>query len=161
MSLIRKEFIKNCSLGYFSCDLKEIDLDTYEKGFNQACEKGHLKIVKLLLTLNSKINISNNDEYPFRWSCYNGHLDVCKYLIEINPDINIHILDEWAFRFSCHMYCINKFKGDGLEVAKWLFINFDNIDLNIYNNAVYTFAVANKHEYVKEWLLEIYPSFKK
>lgn len=55
------------------------------------------------------------------------------------------------------MYCINQFKGDGLKVAKWLFENFDNIDLNVYDNAVYTYAVYHKHE---ECLLQINPSFE-
>ena len=66
-----------------------------------ACEYGHLDVVKWLLELNPDTNISECDEYAFRWSCGNGHLDVVRFLLELKPDIDMRVLDEQVLFMAC------------------------------------------------------------
>ena len=68
--------------------------------FSCVCMDGHLKVAKWLLEINSDIDISDDDEWDFRWACELGHLEIAKWLLEVKPDINISILDEYAFRLS-------------------------------------------------------------
>ena len=59
------------------------------KVFIDSCQKGHLEIVKYLLTspdLKEHANIHAQDDLGFRWACEQGYLEVIKYLI---IDMNI------------------------------------------------------------------------
>lgn len=50
---------------------------------NQACELGHLEIVKVLL--DAKAPISTNAIY---WAASNGHLEIVKVLLDAEAPIN-------------------------------------------------------------------------
>ena len=54
-----------------------------------ACENGHIKIVKLLLSDEvtnkfGKVNIHADNEYAFHWACYNSHIEIVRLLLTIN-----------------------------------------------------------------------------
>jgi len=57
-----------------------------------SCGKGHLEIVKNILTycwnIKSNINIYSDNEYILHVVCYNGHIDIMKYLIEYSEKLN-------------------------------------------------------------------------
>lgn len=78
----------------------------------ETCRWGHIDIVEWLLEVRTNINISANDEDPFRTACYGGYLDIAKLLLSKKPDINISILNDWAYRNCC--------KNNKVEVLKWL-----------------------------------------
>ena len=60
-----------------------------EAPFCQACENGHLKMAKWLLSVKPDIDISANDEYAFCCSCEKGFLKVAKWLLSVKSDIDI------------------------------------------------------------------------
>ncbi len=84
----------------------------FESSFCKACWKGHLNVAVWLYSVNPSLNVSVNNEWPFRFACQNGHLEVAKWLLSIKPSIDISIKDEYAFRYAC--------KHGQLSVAKWL-----------------------------------------
>ena len=67
------------------------------KVFIDSCQKGHLEIVKYLLTspdLKEHANIHANNDYGFRLACANGHLELVKYLIlDMSIEKTKHIED--------------------------------------------------------------------
>lgn len=160
-----KEFVNTCTLGDFEKIEKLLSennfkLKTLECGFNQACEKGHIDIIYLLLESNPNINISTENEYAFRWACHNGKLEVVKLLLEIKPEINISAENEWAFRFACHNYNRYVKNDQHLLVADLLLKLKPEIDISTYDYAVFTYAIRCKHKEVLDFLTDKYPELK-
>ena len=63
---------------------KTLTPEQLNKVFINSCQKGHLEIVKYLLTspdLKEHANIHAQDDSGFRLACFDGHLEVVKYLI--------------------------------------------------------------------------------
>ena len=63
---------------------KTLTLKQLNKVFIDSCQKGHLEIVKYLLTspdLKEHANIHADNDYGFRWACEKGHLEIVKFLI--------------------------------------------------------------------------------
>lgn len=53
----------------------------------EACSKGHLNIIKLLLEKGANIDVSTSSANPLFAAIYNGHFDVVKFLVEKGIDI--------------------------------------------------------------------------
>ena len=54
-----------------------------------AAEKGHIDVMKLLLTVNANIEAMDNTygQTPLSWAAENGHVDVVKLLLNSNANI--------------------------------------------------------------------------
>ena len=77
------------------------------KVFINSCQKGHLEIVKYLLTspeLKEHANIHAQDDLGFRLACNYGHLEIVKYLLT-SPDLkehaDIHADNDYGFGWAC------------------------------------------------------------
>ena len=113
--------------------------------FIDSCEKGHLEIVKYLLTspdLKEHADIHAKNDYGFRWACEQGYLEVVKYLLtgtDLKEHANIHAQDDLGFRWACEQ--------GYLEVIKYLIIDM-NIDKKNY---IETYLNENKdNKYVQQ-----------
>ena len=63
-----------------------------DRGFRYACDKGHLEVVKYLLTsdeLVEKPNINVENDYPFTVACMRGDFELVKYLCS-SPELQKH-----------------------------------------------------------------------
>ena len=117
--------------------------------FNSACFDGNLKRAKNLLETRPDINISDNDEEPFRNGCSSAkHLEVAKWLLQVKPDINISIRNDCVFDWACY-------KGD-LEVAQWLVEVNPSMNISAYESA-FRNACLNGNSEVAKWLLQVKP----
>ena len=58
------------------------------------------------------IDISDNNEFAFRYACYFGRLNVCQWLLQVKPTIDISFENDWPFCNACE-------RGH-LHVAQWL-----------------------------------------
>lgn len=76
------------------------------------CESNNLVILKWLCTI-FKINLSFENELPFRICCERGHFEMAKFLLKIKPDINVAALDNYAFILAT--------KKRHYDVALWLY----------------------------------------
>ena len=74
---------------------KKLNQEELNDQFIDACENGHLEIVKYLLTspeLTEHANIHAENDSGFSWACDQGHLEVVKYLIiDMNIDKTTYI----------------------------------------------------------------------
>ena len=65
--------------------------------FINSCQKGHLEIVKYLLTsheLKEHADIHADNDVGFRWACSDGQLEIVKYLIlDMSIEKTKHIED--------------------------------------------------------------------
>ena len=68
-----------------------------DNGFRLACSRGHLEVVKYLLTgtdLKEHANIHADNDLGFRWACANGQLEIVKFLIlDMSIEKTKHIED--------------------------------------------------------------------
>ena len=113
---INEKFESACYYGNIN-KLKKIDLNDFKKiddfkksiefGLTQATIKGHLEIIKYILThpeLKRHVKIDFYNKIIIRFACNNGHLDVIKYLLthqDFKNKINIHEHNDSAFRYAC------------------------------------------------------------
>jgi len=68
--------------------------------FRQACIKGHLDIVKLLIKTIPSINVTYKNNIVFRLSCFHGHMNIVKWFME-NTDVDIHSNQNHAIQWAC------------------------------------------------------------
>ena len=73
---------------------------------------GNLEKVQDFYSLNTSLNISVNNEEPFRTACEYGYLHIAEWLLQTKNDINVSIYSEDTFKKVCT-------KGH-LEMAKFL-----------------------------------------
>jgi ankyrin repeat protein len=108
------------------------------KEFIDACENGHLEVVKYLLTspeLKKHVNIHVFNDYGFRFACVNGHLNIVQYLLT-SPDLknhaNIHSQNDLGFQWAC---------GKGhIKIVQYLLTSVDLKDhANIHADDDYGF----------------------
>ena len=150
-----------------------------EYAFRVTCEKGHLKIVKYLISLDQNINIHAEDEYAFKQACHNNYLDLVKYLISLNQNIDIHNDDEYAFRIACangqfelvkYLISLNQninihandeqafryacYYGN-LELVKYLISLDENINIYTDDDCAFKNACLNNHKHVAEYLCSL------
>ena len=84
--------------------------------FIQACQNGHLELVKYLLTspdLKEHANINYKDDNGFKWACRNEHFDIVKYLTsspDLKDKIDIHLKNDLVFVNACANGQINVIK---------------------------------------------------
>jgi ankyrin repeat protein len=126
-----------------------------ENQFINLCDKfidishSSLEEVKKFLEDNPTFDISEFDEYSFRWVCEHGNLEVAKWLLETKPDINISEHNEEAFRNACRF--------GHLEVAKWLLQVKPDINISAENEYAFRWACGYGRLDVVKWLLEVKP----
>ena len=116
-------------------------------GFTLACENGHLKIIKFLMSLNNKPNIHANNEYGFRLACENGHLKIIKYLMSLDDKPNIHAYNENGFRWAC--------ENGQLEVIKYLMSLDDKPNIHAQNENGFRIACKNGQLDVIKFLMSL------
>jgi len=120
------------------------------KIFRNACEFGHLDIVKYTLNIKPNLNINAYNNYAFRYACYNGHLHILQFILKISPQINIHMNNEEPFRYAAS-------KGY-LHIIQYLMDYSNNsININAYKNEALCKAAANGHLNIIQYLLILQP----
>ena len=120
-----------------------------EKIFREACSKGRLKYIKLLLKIKPDINISIWDEMPFCNVCEYGHLHIAKWLLKKKVNINISVDDEAPFCFAA--------MNGHLHIVKWLLKI--KPDINIYADEHWAFirTCKNGHTNTALFFANTYP----
>ncbi len=125
-----------------------MDKYKYEKdnnSFEDASERGHLEVVKYLMSLDRVYNIdpSADDDYALGFASLNGHLEVVKYLIStcfVNPNSDDNCAIRWASE-----------KGN-LEVVKYL-MSTGLVDPSAKNDEAIGLASSNGYLEVVEYLM--------
>ena len=122
--------------------------------FINLCQQGNLLGAKRFLRENPHINISEGNEYAFRYACGGGHLHVAQWLVSIKPTINISILEEHAFLWAC--------ENGQLHVAKWLISKKPNLNISALNNYAFRITCCNSSSssrrlQVAQWLQSLKP----
>jgi ankyrin repeat protein len=79
-----------------------------------ACQEGHDKIVKILLTHGADINKSRDNGYsPLQIACHSNHIDVVVELLKVqNPKVDIDICDNSFSTMSKCPFWQPIYKGD-------------------------------------------------
>ena len=76
---------------------KTLTQEQLNEVFIDSCEKGHLEVVKYLLTspnLKEHADIHADNDSGFRWACSDGQLEVVKFLIlDMSIEKTKHIED--------------------------------------------------------------------
>lgn len=80
--------------------------------FAVTCYYGQLEVAQWLYSIIPSINVSVDDEFPFRSACEHGHLKVAQWLHSIKPTLNVSTEKEYAFRRAC--------RNGHLDIAQWL-----------------------------------------
>jgi ankyrin repeat protein len=75
-------------------------------------KKGNLMEVQNFYSVNTSINISVNNEEPFRTACEYGYLHIAEWLLQTKNDIDVSVCSKDTFKIVCA-------KGY-LEIAKFL-----------------------------------------
>lgn len=111
-----------------------LDVHHYDdRCLRYACEKGHLEVVRYLLTsdeLVEKCNINVENDYPFRIACMHGHFELVKYLCtssEFTQHSNIHANNE-------HGICA-AYENNHMDIIKFLVFDMNipkTKDIEIY-----------------------------
>jgi hypothetical protein len=120
-----------------------------ESIFRLSCELTYFPIAKWIYEIKPDINISTNDDMPFRCACTRG-LEFAKWLYERKPDINISAQNEEAFRNACEF--------GHLDLAQWLYQI--KPDINISADDDYALRCASDGDTggdpaIMEWILQI------
>ena len=116
---------------------KKLNQKELNDQFIDACDQGHLEVVKYLLTSAelTHADIHAENDWGFIWACAKGHLEVVKYLLtspELTEHADIHAENDGGFICAC--------RNGRLEVVKCLIIDM-NIDKTTY---IETYLNENK-----------------
>lgn len=120
------------------------------RGFNLACNNGHLLVMQWLLSVKQDINMCVNNEEIFVSVCSNGYLSIAKWLLSINPAINMSSNNnELCFQNAC--------ANGHLLVAQWLLSVNPDINMSAQNEYAFRMVCANGYLYIAKWLLDVNP----
>ena len=117
-----KEFMAACNNGSIKRVQELLDQGVDPSAYNNsgirwACENGHIKVVKLLLSLDESKGIDpsadNND--GFQWACYGDHIEVIKVLLSLDESRGVDPSTDEYYRFM---------KLDFSDNDKELFLSF-------------------------------------
>lgn len=132
---------------------KNIDGININLIIDKACQKGYLKMAKLLYFHPSnpfiKINDNNFNIY-FGYACENGYLEFAQWLYSIKPTIDVSAYHEYAFRNTC--------KNGNLDIAKWLLQIKPTINISVLDDYTFNATCTYGHLNVAKWLLEVKPT---
>jgi len=96
-----------------------INSDTINKGFQNACMFGRIDIAKWLYSIENKPDIYYDNCSAFTNASFYGNLDILKWLYTIAPPIN----PDDVFKYAC--------RGKNENVLKWLISIYDEYDYEI------------------------------
>ncbi len=159
-------------------------LDEIEDCFALSCIFGNLEVAKLLfdllLELEERIDIFENNNHLFLNVCNNGELEVAKWLYEKKPTIYIGIFDfldvcrngylhvaDWFLEICKNVNELFFLKileeaciYNNLEVVKWVFQKCVNIDFSYKNNLFINIARRKRNQELAQLLCAINPKYK-
>ena len=141
-----------------------------QKAFFDSCCHGNIRKCQWLLSVNSTIDISVEDEGEFQWTCMNGHIEIdieiaqyafqlacgnghieiAQWLLSVKPTIDISIEGESTFQFTC--------MNGHIEIAQWLLSVKPTIDISAKDETAFQLACKKGHLKVAQWLLSIKPT---
>jgi|LakMenE18May11ns_1017448.scaffolds.fasta_scaffold9870044_1 ankyrin repeat protein len=101
------------------------EYNTYGDALKIACEYGRIDIVKWLLSLNERVDITCEDYFDaFKHACYNGNLEIAKILYDEDDNLDINYIshDEHIFECVC--------RSGNLKIAKWLYSFGDKLNID-------------------------------
>ena len=99
-----------------------------------------MHVAQLLYEIHPIINISDFEEYAFRYAIEDNYIDVVQWSLEIKPTINISANYDHAFKLSC--YYAN------LIAANWFCIlNPFKYNVEINNNKITKSTIFYKTKY--------------
>ena len=89
-------------------DLFKLSQKEKDQSLLNVSEKGHIKLVKLLLDAGANVHVA--DDSALRWASSRGHTELVKLLL--NRGADVHAKDDYAFRWAC--------KGGHIDAVKLL-----------------------------------------
>ena len=109
-------------------DIFRDDVLTLSKSLLQACEMGHLDIVKWLID-HTGADVNYLDIYtPLTAACRKQHLDVVTFLVnKLRTDVNLP-------NFFGYTPLIQACRASSISVSTYLLIKVDNLDINFLDN---------------------------
>jgi len=103
--------------------------------FSNSCiKKNNLNVVKFLYYA-YKIDIHYDNDFAFRCAVMNKNLDVARWLFSIGG-VDVHCENDQVFKLACSM--------NDLEMAKWLVIVCDDYYIEIENDKIKLYRIADK-----------------
>lgn len=124
-----------------------------EKAFRNACQNGHIEVVKLLLSLTNDryVNVHCFNDEAFISACSGGHLEVVELLLSLTGEryIDVHSNNEQAFISAC---C-----NGHLKIVKLLLSLIGERYINVHSNYEEAFisACRNGHLEIVKLLLSL------
>ena len=133
---------------------KKMNKNQLDDEFVNACNKGHLEVVKYLLTssdLKKHANIHKTEDSGFILSCRANHLEIVKYLLtssDLKEHAHIHAQNNAAFIGAC-IY-------GALDIVKYLLMSPDlkeHVNIHVDDNLGVRSACWNGHLQLANYLL--------
>ena len=131
----------------------DINTEVLRNLFHHSCIYGRLKVAQWLYNnYDSDIDISIDDNRPFRMSCFNGQIEVAKWIFEIKPTI----LNEDAYYEAFQNTC----KKGHFELAKWLVNTIPTYNISYIAYSSFAYACENGHLEIAKLLNNLVPEMK-
>lgn len=90
---------------------------------------------------------SSNEKYEiFKFFCIKGNMNMIE-----NIHNRIHDYDKTYFEHHINDIFMHSVNNNQLEVVKWLFQHYPNIDINVCNGHAYKIAIKNNYMDIIEW----------
>lgn len=122
------------------CSADEINFDIdYERAFEEACNNGHLNIVRWIYSLG--IDIYHDISNIVHNACENGFLDIVQWIYPAAVGSG-----DWDPNTFLHLVCEN----GHLDIAQWIYSQGENV--HIRPNYIFSTACKNGHLHVAQWI---------
>jgi ankyrin repeat protein len=115
-----------------------------EPAILMATHNGNLKIIKWLIELITKYNITIDIDNIFKVACFRNRIDIVTWLVNTVDDLDVHEDNEYIFRHAC--------ANNNLEIVSILLENYPEIDKTANQHEAWRLACANPNPRVMDYL---------
>lgn len=137
----------------FVVDPLMIQKQFFLEGFGIACQFGHHSFLEWMLKIHPTLDLSFQNEFPFRLTLINNQWETAKWLLKLKPSINLSVMDELPF----HSVCLS----GNVEMVKWFLdihttLQQSPLFLTVFENAFHGVCLSN-HLEIAKLLYTIHP----
>lgn len=145
--------VEDTVIPFYNEFINEIDIVQVESEILlYAFENSYTEFIYWFTGIKSDVNLSINDEEPFRLSCEGDALELVEFLLLKKPDINTKIMNNYGLKKACEYGHIN--------IVKYLIElpEYSEDDLYADNNYCFYHSLKNGHVEISKYIYFLAPS---